>query len=147
MALGSLAANLTAMGFGSITANIKRKKLENKINSGTVEKEDLIWLSSYYHEKKDYLKAESFAKKLYEIMPEDSSPYYLLFNINFSKKDYKSAIPFLEHLLESGTDEPENYHNIGYCYWLLGENEKSDEYRLKAESINPKLKQYAYKKI
>lgn len=147
MALGSLAANLTAMGFGSITANIKRKKLENKINSGTIEKDDLIWLSSYYHEKKDYFKAESYAKKLYEMMPEDSSPNYLLFNINFSKKDYKSAIPFMEHLLKSGHDSADNNHSLGFCYFLLGENEKADEYRLKAESMDSKLKKYPYKKI
>ena len=47
MALGSLAMQLTAIGFGSITAKFKRNKLENKINSGIVEKDDLIWLSSY----------------------------------------------------------------------------------------------------
>lgn len=146
MALGSLAMQLTAMGFGSITANIKRKKLENKINSGTVEKDDLIWLASYYLEKKDYFKAESYAKKIYDMFPKDSAPNYLLFNINFSKKDYKSAIPFMEHLLKSGNDSAENNHSLGFCYFLIDENDKANEYRLKAESMNPKLKKYPYKK-
>jgi len=147
MALGSLAANLTAMGIGSIKANIKRRKLEDKINSGIIEKDDLIWLSSYYHEKKDYFKAESYAKKLYEMMPEDSASNYLLFNINFSMKNYKSAIPFMEHLLKLGHDSADNNHTLGFCYFLLEENEKADEYRLKAESMDPKLKKYPYNKI
>ena len=81
------------------------------------------------------------------MMPDDSSPNYLLFNINFSRKDYKSAIPFMEHLLKSGHDSADNNHSLGFCYFLLGENEKADEYRLKAESMDSNLKKYPYKKI
>lgn len=147
MALGSLAANLVAMGFGSITANFKRKKLESKINTGTVEKEDLIWLSSYYHAKKDYIKAEYYAKKLLEISPNDAAPYNLLFNIYLTKKDYKAALSPLEQLISDGKDLDYNYHNLGFCYFLLGDIEKSNEYRLKAESMNPSLKKYTYKNI
>jgi tetratricopeptide (TPR) repeat protein len=147
MAMGSLFMQMTAMGFGSIKASIKRKNLEKKINSGVIEKDDLTWLSSYYYEKKDYFKAESYAKKLIELAPNDSDPNYLFFNINFSKKDYKGAIPFLEKLIKDGHNSASNYHSLGFCYFLIGDNEKSSEYRLKAESIDPKLRKYPYKKI
>jgi len=147
MALGSLAANLAARGYSSITASFKRKKLEEKINSGIVEKDDLTWLSSYYYEKRDYFKAESYATKLRELTPEDPVPYNLLFNINFSKKDYRNAISIMEQLFKLGHDSADHFHSLGFCYFLLGENEKADEYRLKAEALDPNLKNYFYKKV
>lgn len=146
MALGSLATNLIAMGYGSITANIKKKKLEKRINSGIVDKEDFIWLSQYYLNKKEFFKAESYANRLLELTPNESAPKNLLFNISFTKKDYRSAIKPLELLIKDGKELDTHYHNLGYCYFLLGEIEKSDEYRLKAESIDPKLKKHQYKK-
>ena len=147
MALGSLVANLTAMGFGSITANIKRKKLEKKINSGIVDKEDLIWLSSYYVNKKDFFKAESYAKRLLEMIPNEPAPKNILFNIYFTKRDYKKAIYQLEHLIQNGKELDTHYFNLGYCYFLLGDIEKSNEFKAKAESIDPEVKKYKYKKI
>jgi len=147
MALGSLVANLAASGFGSLTAKSKKKKIEKKINSGILEKEDLNWLSSYYLNKKDFFQAEVYANKLQEIAPEDALPKNLLFSIYFTKKDYTAAIEPLKQLIDAGQYLDANYHNLGYCYFLLGDIEKSDEYRNKAEALDPSLKKFKYKKI
>ena len=147
MALGSLVANLAASGFGSITAKFKKNKIEKKINSGIFEEEDLNWLASYYLNKKDYFQAETYANKLLEIAPDDALPKNLLFSIYFTKKDYEAAIQPLEQLIKEGQYLDANYHNLGYCYFLLGDIEKSDEYRLKAEELDPSLKNYKYKKL
>ncbi len=147
MALGSLVANLTARGFGSLLANSKKRKLEEKFNSGVINAEDVDWLANYFLNKKDFSKAEFYSKKLLEINPNDSSPRIVLMNVYFSRKDYKSTINELEILIQTGKDLDSYYFSIGYCYYLLGNTELATEFRAKSIAINSEMKDHPYKPL
>ena len=145
MALGSLLANLTASGIGFLSDSINRKKLEKKINSGIVEYEDLTWLCNFYFIKKDYFKAEAYAKKANELKPDKDGPKNLLFNIYFATKDYKKAIEILESLIHDGSDLSIHYFNLGYCYYEMGNLDKAEECKNKAAEYDPKKKGKKYR--
>lgn len=147
MALGSLAANLAARGFGSLMANSKKRKLEERFNSGVINAEDVDWLANYFLSKKDFSKAEFYAKKLLEINPNNSGPRDILMNVYFARKDYKSTINELELLIQGGKDLDSYYFSIGYCYFLLGNTELANEFRSKSIAINPKMLDYSYKPL
>jgi tetratricopeptide (TPR) repeat protein len=145
MALSSLAAHLAASGFGSLTASMKRKKLEKKINANEIELDDLLWLSGYYLNKKDYFKAESFALKASEIKSKDNSVLNTLFTIYYHKADYKKAIEIVESLIENGKDLAIHYFNLGYCYFKMGEIEQATENKKKAEELDLSFRREKYK--
>ena len=145
MALGSLAAHLTASGLGSLSASMKKKKLEKKVNSGEIDIDDLLWLGSYYFSKKDYFKAESYANKALEIDANNYSTKNTLFNIFFAKGDYSNAIEMAESLIENGNDLAIHYFNLGYCNFKKGDNESAEKNRLKASEIDSAFKSQKYK--
>ncbi len=147
MALGSLAANLTARGFGSLLANSRKRKLEEKFNSGIIIEEDVNWLANFFLSKKDLSKAEFYAKKLLEINPDNSDARDVLMNVFFTRKDYKSTIKELEILIQGGKDLDSYYFSIGYCYFLLGNSELANEYRSKSIAINPEMNEHVYKPL
>lgn len=145
MALGSLVANLAASGLGSLQASFRRKKLEKKINSGIVEIDDLLWLSGFYLEKKDYFKAESFAKKAYEIKADDYGVKNALCKIYFSKEDYSRSVEIIESIIKDGKELAIHYFNLGYCYFKMGELEKAEEYKKKASELDSSYKNEKFK--
>jgi len=145
MALSGLVANLTASGLGSLAASMKRNKLEKKINSGIVEMEDLLWLGGFYLSKKDYFKAESFAKKASELDPNNYGVKNTLFNIYYSKADYSQAIKIVESLINEGKELSIHYFNLGYCYFKMGNLEKAEECKRKASEFDSKMRNEKYK--
>jgi len=128
MALGSLAAHLSVRGFSSIGASLKRKKLVKKINSGNGNKEDYVWLSGYYINKKEFNKAESFAKKALELSPNYEESEDLLYSIYLFKKEYLQAIDILNIKIERYPEIGILYYNVGYCYFKLDDTEKANSF-------------------
>ena len=55
--------------------------------------------------------------------------------------DFKKAIDEFSRILEREGDNAEIFNNIGLCYSNLGNDEKAEEYFLKAQALNPKLPQ------
>lgn len=145
MALSSLVANLTASGLGSLAASMKRNKLEKKINSGIIEMDDLLWLGGFYLNKKDYFKAESYAKKASEIDSNNYGVKNTLFNIYYSKADYSHAIEIVESLINDGKELSIHYFNLGYCYFKMGNIEKAEDNKNKAAGYDSRFRNEKYK--
>ena len=146
MALSSLAAQLTARGFGAIGASFKRKKLEQKISTGQGNKDDYVWLSDYYINKKDYFKAESYAKKALELSPDDDECKEALVSAFIMQDNrYQEALELTESRIENQPNSGVLHYYAGFCHFKLGNLEKANELREKAVKLDSSLKRARYK--
>lgn len=59
----------------------------------------------------------------------------------FNKKQFEEAIASFEEALKEDENHPNILNNIGLCYANLAQDDKAEEYYLKALSIDPKLAQ------
>lgn len=60
---------------------------------------------------------------------------------NFNKKDYNKALDIFNEVLENDKDNPNIISNIGLCYANLNDNDKAQEFYLKALNIDNKMVQ------
>lgn len=58
-------------------------------------------IASCYSSKTDYAQAQSFARKAIEVNPSFVDPYQLIYDINFTLKNYEAAADILEDLTEA----------------------------------------------
>ena len=59
----------------------------------------------------------------------------------FSKKDYQKALSIFSEILETDSNNPNIISNIGLCWANLNDEEKAQEYYLKALNIDNKMVQ------
>jgi tetratricopeptide (TPR) repeat protein len=149
MALGALAMQLVGEGYGSLAAKRKKSKLEEKVQSGDFEINDLTWLAGYYFNKKKYEKGEEYALKAYDLDSKQFEVLNILFKIYFESSKYDKALEIVEAIIKDlNRDKKEmaiHYFNCGYCHFKLGDGIKANEFKLKAQEIDYSIGRMKYK--
>lgn len=85
---------------------------------------NLAWY--LYFESGDEDRAIKIQKECIELLPKSYYPYYLYGYMLLDKNNYEEAIPFLNKAYQIGKRRDILY-NIGYCYFQMGDIEKSKE--------------------
>jgi tetratricopeptide (TPR) repeat protein len=145
MALGGLVNQIVGNGLCSLSDTLKFKKLIKMQSDGILSFEEMNWLGGYYLKKKEYIKAEYFAKKLLEVDPKNLAILNSLFEIYYFSNNYIGAIEIVQTLINEGEDLAIHYFNLGYCYYKLGDLKKSQEYKNKAIEIDSTFSKERYK--
>jgi len=78
--------------------------------------------------------------KAYKVKPDDASN---LENIGIAygmKRDFPNSLHFFEEAMKINPDKPELYMNVSQTYAIMGNKEKAEEYRVKAQEVKAKKK-------
>lgn len=76
--------------------------------------------------------------KAYEITPDDPSNLENLGIAYGIKRDFTRSLFFFEAALTENPEKPELYLNIAQTYAMMGRNDKAEEFKVKAQNVNPK---------
>lgn len=86
---------------------------------------NLAWY--LYFEWGEGNRAIEIQKEIIEQKPKSFLPYYLLGFMLLEKEDYKNALKYL-HIAKEKSDRRDILHNIGFCYFKLGDLKTSRDY-------------------
>lgn len=94
-------------------------------------------MSMAYLDNKDYENALKYAKIDYDMRPNNIDANELMAWVYFLKNDAKTALPFAEKSLSTGTKKPATLYKAGLIIAAAGDKTKGDSLRQTAISILP----------
>ncbi|MBK7311455.1 MAG: tetratricopeptide repeat protein [Sphingobacteriaceae bacterium] len=96
-------------------------------------------MGNAYYLKKDNLNALKYLQKAVTISPNNPKANYLLGNISMEIKKYDIAVLVYKQAVLYNPYYAEAYLGLSNAYQFLGDMTKSQQYRRRANELNPNI--------